>query len=322
MIYICNINQFRDWPFRKPVIMSHKAGFVSILGIPNVGKSTLMNLLVGERLAIVSHKIQTTRHRILGIITGEGFQVVFSDTPGILKPHYRLHEAMMAEVYSALGDADVILLVTETGEKPPDEVFLERLRRTRVPVIVVVNKIDLSTQPKVEDELSNWNRLLPGAVAIPVSALHGFNVARVFDQILDVLPESPAYFPPDQLTDRSQRFFVAEIIREKILLNYAKEVPYSVEVAVDAFKEEEEIIRIKAFLYVGRESQKAILLGHQGKAIRKLGTEARKDIEEFLDRHVYLELIVKVSKDWREDEKALRRFGYITEEEETNENPF
>ncbi len=297
--------------------MAHKAGFVSIIGRPNTGKSTLMNMLVGERLAIVSHKVQTTRHRIMGIITGEDFQVVFSDTPGILKPHYKLHKAMMSAVYSAMDDSDVILLITETGSEFPDQDILHWLRSGKIPVIVIVNKIDLSNQAAVEEEISRWNHELPGSEAIPVSALHCFNIARVFDSILRLLPESPAYFPADQLTDRSQRFFVSEIIREKILLNFAKEIPYSTEVAVEAFVEDENLIRIKAYIYVARESQKAILLGHEGLAIKKLGTDARKDIEEFLEKHVFLELIVKVSKDWREDEKALKRFGYLMEDKDT-----
>jgi len=296
--------------------MTHKAGFVSIIGNPNVGKSTLMNVLVGERLAIVTHKVQTTRHRIMGIFSGEDFQVVYSDTPGILKPHYLLHKAMMSTVLSALSDADVILLVTVPGEEFPREEILARLKDPGVPLIVLINKIDLSGQPAVETEMAKWKNLMPGAEVIPVSALHCFNTARVFDKILELIPENPPYFPKEELSDRSQRFFVSEIIREKILLNYQQEIPYSVEVAVDQFREEESLIRIKAFLFVARESQKAILLGNRGRAIKKLGMDARKDIEEFLEKHVFLELVVKVSKEWREDENTLKRFGYSIDKPE------
>ena len=290
--------------------MSHKAGFVSIIGSPNVGKSTLMNVLVGERLSIITHKAQTTRHRIMGIFSGEDFQVVYSDTPGILKPHYLLHKSMLGTVYSSISDADIILLVTELGEQFQHSEVLEKLKATNQPVIVVINKIDLGEQEKVLNAIESWKSKLENADIIASSALHCFNTALVFDTILKHLPESPAFFPKDELTDRSRRFFVSEIIREKILLNYSKEVPYSVEVVVDTFKEEPEIIRISAFLFVSRESQKAIILGHQGKAIKKLGTEARKDMEEFLEKHVFLELHVKIKKDWRDNEKELKRFGY------------
>ena len=290
--------------------MAHKAGYVSIVGSPNVGKSTLMNVLVGERLAIVTHKVQTTRHRIMGIFSGDGFQVIYSDTPGILRPHYLLHKAMMNAILAALSDADIILLVTVPGEEFSHGEILAKLKGSGIPVIVLINKIDLSGQQAVEAEMTKWKNLMPAAEVIPVSALHCFNTAKVFDRILELLPESPPYFPKEEITDRSQRFFVAEIIREKILLNYQQEIPYSVEVAVDQFREEESLIRIKAFLFVARESQKAILLGNRGGAIKKLGMEARKDIEEFLEKHVYLELVVKVSKEWREDEKTLKRFGY------------
>ena len=290
--------------------MAHKAGYVSIIGSPNVGKSTLMNVLVGEKLSIITYKAQTTRHRIMGIFSGEDFQVVYSDTPGILKPHYLLHKSMLGMVYSSISDADIILLVTELGEIFQHDEILEKLRVTGQPVIVVINKVDLGEQEKVLAAIEHWKTKLEKADIIAISALHCFNTALVFDTILKHLPESPAFFPKDELTDRSQRFFIAEIIREKTLLNYSKEIPYSVEVVVDDFKEEPEIIRISVFLFVARESQKAIILGHQGRAIKKLGTEARKDIEEFLEKHVFLELKVKVKKDWRDNENELKRFGY------------
>ena len=295
--------------------MSHKAGFVTIIGSPNVGKSTLMNVMVGEKLSIITHKAQTTRHRIMGIFSGEDFQVIYSDTPGILKPHYLLHKSMLSAVHSSIADADIILLVTETGEDFRHEEILKQLRESETPVIVLINKIDLSDQATVESEIDRWKMILHNADIIAISALHCFNTAMVFDTILNRLPESPPFYPEDELTDRSQRFFIAEIIREKILLNFSKEVPYSVEVVVDSFKEEEKIVRIHAFLYVARESQKAIILGHGGKAIKRLGTDARKDIEEFLEKHVFLELHVKVSKEWRDDERSLRRFGYKINEQ-------
>ena len=295
--------------------MTHKAGFVTIIGSPNVGKSTLMNVMVGEKLSIITHKAQTTRHRIMGIFSGEDFQVIYSDTPGILKPHYLLHKAMLSSIYASIADADVILLVTEIGENFQHEEILKQLRESGSPVILLINKIDLADQAKVEAEIERWRMILNNADIIAISALHCFNTALVFDTILNRLPESPPFYPKDELTDRSQRFFVSEIIREKILLNFSKEIPYSVEVVVDTFREEEKIVRILAYLYVSRESQKAIILGHQGKAIKKLGTEARKDLEEFLDKHVFLELHVKVSKEWRNDERSLRRFGYSINEQ-------
>jgi GTP-binding protein Era len=294
--------------------MAHKAGFVSIIGSPNVGKSTLMNVLVGERLSIITHKAQTTRHRIMGIFSGEDFQVVYSDTPGILKPHYLLHKAMLSAIWASIADADIILLVTEIGEKFIHEEVLEKIRKDGKPVIVIINKIDLSDQAKVEAAIEDWKIRLEHADIIAISALHCFHTALVFDTILRHLPESPEYFPKEELTDRSQRFFISEIIREKILLNFSQEIPYSVEVVVDAFKEEERLTRISVFLYVARDSQKAIILGHQGKAIKKLGTAARKDIEAFLEKHVFLELNVKVRKEWRDDIKELKRFGYNLED--------
>jgi GTPase len=291
--------------------MNHKAGFVSILGYPNVGKSTLMNALVGEKLSIVTHKAQTTRHRIKGFVNGEDFQVVYSDTPGIIKPDYPLHKAMMAAVLASLSDADVILLVTEPGQPFSQDEILEKIREMGTPVIVVINKIDLSDQQKVMDSLSLWKEKMPGSRQVAVSALGGFNVEAVFKDILDLLPESPAFYPKDELTDSSERFFVSEMIREKIFLQYAEEIPYSCEVSVESFKEEENITRIQAVIYVARESQKGILLGHEGKAIKKLGTDARKEIEEFIGRHIFLELRVKVEKNWRENDRMLKRFGYM-----------
>ena len=295
--------------------MNHKAGFVSIIGSPNVGKSTLMNVLVGEKLSIITHKAQTTRHRIMGIFSGEDFQIVYSDTPGILKPHYLLHKSMLSAVFSSMADADIILLVTEIGENFQHEEILEKLANSTTPVIVVINKVDLANQEKVESWMEVWKEKLVKADIIAISALHCFNTSVVFDTILRRLPENPAFYPKDELTDRSQRFFIGEIIREKILLNFKEEIPYSVEVVVDSFKEEETLTRISALLFVARESQKAIILGHQGKAIKKLGTDARKDIEEFLEKHIFLELIVKVKKDWRENELELRRFGYSVDNE-------
>lgn len=291
--------------------MSHKAGFVSIIGYPNVGKSTLMNALVGEKLSIITPKAQTTRHRIMGLFSGEDFQIVYSDTPGILKPHYKLHGAMMSAVYAAIDDADVILLLTEPANEFSQQEILDQLKTSNLPVIVVINKIDQTSMPLLEKEVQHWQSVLEKAVILPVSALHRQNLDQVMKAVIDRLPESPAFYPKDELTDRSQRFFVSEIIREKILLNFSKEIPYSTEVAVEEFREEPAITRITATIYVARETQKGILLGYQGKAIKKLGADARKEIEAFLDVHVFLELRVKVAKDWRQDEKALKRFGYI-----------
>jgi len=293
--------------------MAHKAGFVSIIGYPNVGKSTLMNALLGEKLSIITPKAQTTRHRIMGILSGDDYQVVYSDTPGVIKPHYKLHRAMMSAVFSSIEDADVILLVTEPGNDFDEEDILRKLRETSAPVIVVINKIDLGNMEKLEKAAEKWMHLMPNATVLPVSALHNLNLDQVFKAIIHHLPESPAFYPKDELTDRSQRFFVSEIIREKILLNFSQEIPYSVEVAVESFKEEDTITRIAATIFVARETQKGILLGHQGSAIKKLGTDSRKDIESFLEKHVYLELSIKVAKEWREDERALKRFGYSME---------
>ena len=295
--------------------MAHKAGYITILGYPNVGKSTLMNALVGEKLSGITPKAQTTRHRIIGILNGENYQIVFSDTPGILTPKYKLHQAMAAAIGSSIADADIILLVTEPGLKFTHEEILERILKTDLPVIVLINKIDTIDQHKLEKEVEQWAKLLPRAEILPVSALHNSNLDLLRTRLVKLLPQHPPFYDKDELTDRYERFFVAEIIREKILMNYSQEVPYSVEVAIDSFKEDESMIRIRAIIFIARESQKAIILGHQGKAIKKLGTDARKAIEEFLDRHIFLELHVKVSKDWREDELQLKRFGYMMGEE-------
>ena len=291
--------------------MSHKAGFVNIIGYPNVGKSTLMNTMVGEKLSIITSKAQTTRHRIMGIVNGEDFQIVYSDTPGIVRqPAYKMHEYMNKYIETALIDADIILLMTEPGLKFEEEAVLQKIKESGVPVIVLINKIDLSDQATIAQYAAEWEKRFPAAEVIPVSALHKFNVAKVFDVIREKLPESPPYYPKDELTTRSERFFASEMIREKIFLNYKKEIPYSVEVAIDSFKESESLIRIEAYIFVERESQKAIILGHQGKAIKKTGTMARIEMEKFFEKKIFLRLSVKVNKDWRNNEKQLSRFGY------------
>ncbi len=290
--------------------MPHKAGFVNIIGNPNVGKSTLMNGLVGEKLSIITKKVQTTRHRIIGIVNSDDYQVIFSDTPGIIKPHYKLHEAMMKEVDAAFQDADILIFITEIGEKVQHGDIIEKINKLGGPLIIVINKIDLSDQLTVETRISEWQEVFPQASVIPVSALRNFNVDTVFKKILEILPENPPFFDKDTITDKSERFFVSEIIREKILLFYQKEVPYSVEVAVDQFKEDEDIVRIQCVIFVARESQKAILLGHQGQAIKRVGVEARKDLEAWLGKQVFVQLTVKVDPDWRNDERKLKRFGY------------
>lgn len=292
--------------------MAHKAGFVNIIGAPNVGKSTLMNVLVGENLSIITSKAQTTRHRIMGIVNGDDFQVIYSDTPGVLKPNYKLHQSMMEFVNTALDDADVVLFVTDIYEDIKlDETVIERIKNVGAPVLLLINKIDLADQEKLEAKVDYWKTLFEKAEIIPVSALQKFNINYIFERILALLPESPAYFDKDELTDRSQRFFVSEIIREKILKYYSKEIPYAAEVVVNSFKESPEIVRIQADIIVERETQKGIIIGHQGQALKKLGTLARKDIEEFVGNKVYLELLVKVDKDWRNSDNQLRRFGYI-----------
>lgn len=292
----------------------HKAGFVNIIGNPNVGKSTLMNALVGERLSIITSKAQTTRKRVMGIVNGDDFQIVYTDTPGIVNPHNKLHEQMMGFVGTALQDADLFLLVTEVGETLKNRHVLEKVIDSDTPVILVINKIDLSDQATISEKIAYWQEQIPRAVVVPCSATEGFNVDKLFDLILERLPEHPAYFPKDELTDRTMRFFVSEIVREKILLYYQKEIPYSCEVAVESYEERDGIDNISCLIYVERESQKAILIGHQGKAIKKLGIEARKEIEEFTGKRCFLSLHIKVLKDWRNSERALKSFGYSLED--------
>lgn len=292
--------------------MEHKSGFVNILGNPNVGKSTLMNALVGEKISIITSKSQTTRHRIMGIVNGDDFQIVYSDTPGVLKPNYKLQESMMRFVGTALVDADIILYVTDIYETIDKNIeFLNKIKETSVPVLLLINKIDLSDQEKVNELSQKWQKLLPKSEVILVSALKKFNVDYVFEKIIKLLPFSPPYFPKDELTDRTERFFVSEIIREKILLNYKKEVPYSTEVVVEEFKENNDLIKIRAIIYVIRDSQKGIIIGQKGNAIKKVGTEARIDMEKFFSKKVFLELFVKVDKDWRNKTNELKRFGYL-----------
>jgi GTP-binding protein Era len=277
-----------------------------------VGKSTLMNTLVGERLSIITAKAQTTRHRILGIINGDDYQIVVSDTPGVLKPNYKLQESMMKFVYSAVGDADVILYVTDVIEKVDKHVeFLDKINHLDIPVILVINKIDLTIPEKLDDLVDEWKKLLPRALIYPASALEKFNLGNILTKILDLLPEGPEYYSKDMLTDRNLRFFASEIIREKIFLNYQKEIPYSVEVAIEAYKEGDDMDRIEAVIYVTRDSQKGIIIGAQGKSLKKVGTQARHDLEAFLQKKVYLGLHVKVKPDWRNDQEQLKNFGYI-----------
>ena len=290
----------------------HKSGFVNIIGNPNVGKSTLMNALVGERLSIITSKAQTTRHRILGIVNGDDFQIVFSDTPGILRPSYKLQESMMNFVRGALTDADVLLYVTDTVEQDDERAaeIVGRIRRSGIPTLAVINKIDLSDQTHLEALVEKWHAKLPDAAIIPVSARERFNIDALFGRILALLPEGEAYYPKDTLTDKTLRFFASEIIREKILTNYDKEIPYCCEIVIDACKEESQIDRISAVIYVARDSQKGILIGHKGEKLKKVGRQAREDLEDFLQKKVFLQLFVKVSDDWRNDERQLRRFGY------------
>jgi len=291
--------------------MAHKAGFVNIVGNPNVGKSTLMNLLVGERISIATFKAQTTRHRIMGILNTPEMQICFSDTPGVLKPGYRLQEQMLQFSESALQDADVLLYVTDTVEQPDKHAeFLDKVRRMKVPVLVLINKIDLSDEQGLNALYDRWHEALPGAEIFPISALHRFGVDRVLSRIEALLPESPAYFDKDQWTDKPARFFVTEIIREKILLYYDKEIPYSVEVVVEQFKESDRNIHINAVIYVERDSQKGIIIGHRGVALKRVSSEARKSLEQFFGKSIFLEIFVKVDKDWRSSAKAMKQFGY------------
>ena len=289
----------------------HKAGFVNIVGNPNVGKSTLMNLLVGERISIATFKAQTTRHRIMGIINTDEMQIVFSDTPGVLKPNYKLQESMLNFSESALKDADVLLYVTDVVEKPDKNLdFIQKVQAMDVPVLLLINKIDLSNQDALTNLVEEWHGLLPKAEIIPISAIARFNIDAVMKRIKELLPDSPPYFDKDQWTDRPARFFVTEIIREKILLYYDKEIPYAVEVAVEQFKEDEKSIHINVVIYVERESQKGIIIGKQGRALKKVATEARKSLEKFFGKRIYLETFVKVDKDWRSSDKELKNFGY------------
>ncbi|MBQ2344415.1 MAG: GTPase Era [Prevotella sp.] len=292
----------------------HKAGFVNIVGNPNVGKSTLMNQLVGERISIATFKAQTTRHRIMGIVNTDDMQIVFSDTPGVLKPNYKLQESMLAFSESALKDADVLLYVTDVIENPEKNMdFLEKVKKMTIPVLLIINKIDLSNQQKLSELVEKWHYLLPNSEILPLSASNKFGIDLLLNKIKELLPDSPPYFDKDQLTDKPARFFVSEIIREKILLYYDKEIPYSVEVSVESFKESDERIDIHAVIYVERESQKGIIIGHQGVALKKVGMESRKALERFFGKKIYLETFVKVDKDWRSSQKELNNFGYNPE---------
>ena len=291
--------------------MSHKAGFVNIIGNPNVGKSTLMNALVGEKLSIITPKAQTTRHRILGIVNHEEYQIVFSDTPGIIKPAYELQASMMDFVKSALDDADILIYMVEVGETAQkNEAFFNKIINSKIPVILLLNKIDKSTQDEVAEKIAYWREKVPNSFVYIISALEKFNVDTVFYKIIELLPEGPPYYPKDQLTDKPERFFVNEKIREKILMHYKKEIPYSVEVETESFIEEETIVRIRSVIMVERETQKGIIIGHKGTAIKRVGAEARKDLERFFMKKVFIELYVKVNKDWRSDRNQLKRFGY------------
>ena len=291
--------------------MAHKSGFVNIIGNPNVGKSTLMNAFVGEKLSIITSKAQTTRHRILGIVNGDDFQLILSDTPGIIKPAYELQSSMMDFVKSAFEDADVLLYMVEIGEKAlKDESFFKKIQNSKIPVLLLLNKIDKSDQQILEEQMQYWQEQLPSAEIHPISALENFNVTEVFNRILELLPEAPPFYPKDQITDKPERFFVNETIREKILLYYKKEIPYSVEVETEEFFEDEDIIRIRSVIMVERDTQKGIIIGHKGAAIKKVGVEARKDLEKFFAKQVHIELYVKVNKNWRSNSQQLRRFGY------------
>ena len=291
--------------------MKHKSGFVNIIGNPNVGKSTLMNAVIGQNLSIITSKAQTTRHRIKGILSDENFQIVFSDTPGIIKPAYKLQESMMQYVKSAFQDADVILYVVEIGEQGlKDKDIFEKIKKLKIPLIILLNKIDLVNQEKVLIEIENWKNKFSDAMILPISALNRFNINEIINSIVELLPFSPPYYSKEEVTDKSQRFFVEEIIREKILKHYKKEVPYSVEISVEEFIEEDEIVRIRAIIYVLRESQKAILIGHKGLGLKRIGSESRKDIEKMINKKVFLTTPIKVKKDWRNNSSQLKKFGY------------
>jgi len=291
--------------------MGHRSGFVNILGNPNVGKSTIMNALVGEKLSIITPKVQTTRHRIMGIVNGEDFQIVYSDTPGILNPKYKLQESMMSFVNIALTDADVIVYVSDVSDKTDKEgEYVGRIKKSGIPVIIVINKIDLTNQADLERIVDSWHTVFHDSDIIPISALKGFNLDILLRSILDKLPEGAPYFPKDQLTDKFERFFASEIIREKILLSYQKEIPYSVEIEIESFAEVKKVTHIRAVIHVARDSQKGIIIGHKGQMLKKVGTEARLDMEDFFGRKVFLEMYVKVSKEWRDKPLMLKKFGY------------
>ncbi len=291
--------------------MQHKAGFVNIIGNPNVGKSTLMNALIGQKLSIITHKAQTTRHRILGILNSDNYQIVFSDTPGIIEPLYKLQESMMNFVYSAFNDADILIYMIEVGEKGlKDNKLFEKLKTTDTPLIILLNKIDLAQQDFVSQEIKKWKKELPHAELLPISALNNFNLNVIITKLVDMLPVSPPYYDKDALTDKSERFFVEEIIREKILKHYKKEIPYSVEIEVEDFLDEVDIIKIRAIIFVMRESQKGIIIGHKGMGLKRIGSEARRDIENLLGKKVFLETPIKVKKNWRNDNNQLKKFGY------------
>jgi GTPase len=291
--------------------MDHKAGFVNIIGNPNVGKSTLMNAFIGERLSIITSKAQTTRHRILGIVNGDDFQMILSDTPGIIKPAYEMQKSMMDFVKSAFEDADVLIYMVEIGEKElKDEDFFNKIIHSKIPVLLILNKIDKSNQEELDEQVEIWSNKVPNAQIFAISALENFNVQMVFDRIIELLPTSPAYYPKDTLTDKPERFFVNETIREKILINYDKEIPYAVEIETEEFFEDEKIIRIRAVIMVERDSQKGIIIGHKGAALKKVGMQARADLEKFFGKQIHLETYVKVNKDWRSNAFQLRRFGY------------
>ena len=291
--------------------MQHKAGFVNIIGNPNVGKSTLMNALMGEKLSIITHKAQTTRHRILGILNEDDYQIVFSDTPGIIKPAYKLQESMMNFVQSAFQDADVLIYMVEIGETQlKDEVLFEKIKSTKIPLLLLINKIDLAEQEEVAEQIRLWKERVPNAEILPISALNKFNMDKILERIKQLLPVAPAFYDKDAITDKPKRFFVSESIREKILKHYKKEVPYSVQVEVEEFEDEEDIIRIRAIIYVLRESQRGIIIGHKGAGIKRIGTEARRELERFFGNKIFLETVVKVKKNWRDDDRQLKSFGY------------
>tara|TARA_B100000902_G_scaffold50357_3_gene57123 strand:- start:4151 stop:5029 length:879 start_codon:yes stop_codon:yes gene_type:complete len=291
--------------------MKHKSGFVNIIGNPNVGKSTLMNAILEEKISIITNKAQTTRHRIIGIYNETDYQIVFSDTPGIIKPVYKLQESMMSSVFSAFQDADVLIYMVEIGEKIlKDKKLFKKIINTKIPLLLLINKIDLKEQTQVADEINYWNEMVPNAEILPISALNNFNIDKVIERVKQILPFSPPFYDKDAITDKPKRFFVSESIREKILKHYRKEVPYSVEVEIEEFKEEADIIRIRAVIFVMRESQRGIIIGHKGEGIKRIGTEARRELEKFFENKIFLDTIVKVKKNWRDSERHLKSFGY------------